>query len=295
MKISIYDVTLRDGFQGLSKPIPTGAKVEVAGMLSNAGFPYIELGSFISPKAGQIFENLKDTAEVYRQAKREEGVIYCALTPTIKYYGQAAKAGFDDVAVVISANENHNKLNLGKSVAETIDDIGNIVSNAHSDNNYVRVYVSTAFGYKSPDDVPFCEVENILQDVMAKDMMHISGISIGDTTGLARYRRVANDMATISREHNTTTIGLHIHQSEPDIWKPNVISAVLCEGVDVFDASLCGLGGCPTDDGYMGNTPTEQLVDFLEANKIGTGLDVDKVHHAAEFLHGILKKEGLSE
>jgi len=290
--IQIYEVGLRDGLQSHHEPVPTDAKVELVERLSEAGLPYIEVGSFISPKAGQMFENLKDTVEVYQQASKRDGVVYSALVPTLEYFMQAKEAGFRHVAVVVSANEEHNRKNLGRGIKETLMGIRRIKAVAADNGIKVRPYVSTAFGYKKLSDVEPDDLSHIVASVGSRNGVDgpetpfpdVDNVSLGDTFGLARYGHVeaVSTMCIKRFLVKPPKIALHFHQVNPDVWKPNM-SAAIDSGIGLFDASLCGLGGCPTD-AHMGNIPTGQLVDYLEDNNIDTGLDADKIHQAAEFL-----------
>lgn len=298
--VKIYEVGPRDGFQGLPKPIPTAAKVELIGMLTEAGLPYIEVGSFPSPKTGKLYENMKDTAEVFRQLRKSCLDRYGALVFTPKYFEQALAAGFRRIAVVISASEEHQKANMGRTVAEGAKEIDEIYEKAYKNCISVRPYIATAFGYKRPDDVTEAQLRKLFVDVAMNTDENgvprsgrVYNVSLGDTFGLARYDEFfMNKMWAVIYDDNrldhAPTIALHLHQGNPDIWKFLTTFSIGKLDVTDFDTSIGGLGGCPTDS-HMGNIPTEEFVDYLEANEIDTGIDADKVHKAAEFVKKLTK------
>ena len=222
-RIQIYDVTLRDGFQGLKYPIPTDAKVHMAGMLAEAGFPYIELGSFISEKTGQMYKNMKDTGEVLRQVKDTEGPRYSALVPTKKYLKKALESGFRDVAVVISANEEHNQRNLRRPITNSLFDINKIKKDAKGEGVRVRAYITTAFGYKRPRDVPIQTLHYICSHVTASevpewvDFSYVDEVSLADTFGRARHDDIRYRLRLLTTNSRIGIIpsrmALHFHQA----------------------------------------------------------------------------------
>lgn len=293
-KVAIYDVTLRDGLQGLCKAVPTDIKVELAGMLSEAGFPYIEVGSFISPKIGQMYENLRDTAEVLRQVQKRDSTRYCALVPAMKYFEAATEAGFRDVAVVVSANGEHNMANVRRTINESLDEITAIKAAAGQRGIRVRPYISTAFGYRVPEDVSFEQLRRVAEAVTSHNVIFdgvnytgilegdVEDVSLGDTFDLAAYENVRERVHCLDRIFmRRPRVALHLHTQDPNVWKYIVSASIEESGTDTFDSSIGGYGGCPTDPS-AGNIPTEELVDFLEYNGIGTGLDIDAVHRTAE-------------
>jgi len=80
------------------------------------------------------------------------------------------------------------------------------------------------------------------------------------------------------------------------------VCAALEAGIDSFDASLAGLGGCPYAPGASGNIATEDLVFMLESMGLNTGIDLTKLIKARQTIcqalgdhpyHGTIAKAGL--
>ena len=73
------------------------------------------------------------------------------------------------------------------------------------------------------------------------------------------------DLVLTAHFHDTRAMGL-----------PNVLAA-LRAGIDRFDASLGGLGGCPFAPGASGNVCTEDMVHMLDAMGYDTGVDLEQL------------------
>ena len=279
--VKIYEVGLRDGIQSLPFPLPTGLKAEMAGMLAGAGLKYIEIGSFVSPKA-EIYKNFVDTAEVFNALNKIEGVEYAAFVPNLKYYEQAVRAGIGCVSTAVSANEEHNKKNLGKTRKGTLDDIAEIIRRQRSRNAPSRFYISTAFGYRNADDTPVIDAVDMHESIINAGGWQ-DDISVGDTFGMADVRRLHDVINRIPGRR----YALHLHQGSQDKWE-FMVAYALGEGITSFDSSIGGYGGCPTDT-HIRNIPTEKLVSYLEKLGVSTGIDADEVWRISEKIKTIYK------
>ena len=291
--IHVYEVGLREGSQQLPRSIPTNAKVELIDTFSDAGLPYIEIGSYVSPRM-PWYRNVEDTTEVLRQIKKREGTRYSAYVPNFEYFCTAARKDFSDIATGISASNGHNEKNLKKTREKTVEEIRGIDNIAHGFGMRTRIYISTAFGYKSKEDVPLDRLGNIIFELMMTPTTISEGdLCLADTFGYATPESITERIA-FARENipkgknDNGLLSLHLHESEPEKWKKTV-GAGIESGIKGFDSSLLGLGGCPTDES-MGNIPTEMLVEHLEKNGHNTGIDSDKVKKAAEYLNDVLRK-----
>src|SRR5207253_4303214 len=115
-RIFIHDVVARDGFQIEPSWIPTERKIEIIDLLSATGVAKIEATSFVSPKA---VPNLRDAAEVMAGIRRNPAVTYVALVPNARGAERALAAKVDEIVLVVSASETHNRANVRRSVAES--------------------------------------------------------------------------------------------------------------------------------------------------------------------------------
>jgi hydroxymethylglutaryl-CoA lyase len=267
--ISIREVGPRDGLQN-EAPVPTAAKVELLDALSGTGVGRIEAVSFVHPKA---IPQMADAASVWAAARREPGVRYSALVPNTRGAERALAAGFTELEVVVSASDTHNRANLNRSTAESLDDITGLIELVHGAGGTVEVIVATSFGCPYEGDVPPARVAGIVERVLADGA---DRLAFGDTTGMATPRRVTEVLAVVPRER---PVLLHFHDTR-GTGLANIVTA-LDLGITEFDASVGGLGGCPYAPGASGNVATEEVVHMLHDMGYDTGIDLDRLIEAA--------------
>jgi hydroxymethylglutaryl-CoA lyase len=270
--VSLREVGPRDGLQN-EDPIPTEAKVRLVDALSATGVRRIEAVSFVHPKA---IPQMADADEVWARIDRNPQVRYSALVPNLRGAQRALDAGFDEIEVVVSASDTHNRKNINRSTAESLDDIAGIVALAHERGATCQVIVATAYGCPYEGDVPVSRV------VGAVDRAVVGGadsICFGDTTGMATPTRVTRLVGETRSRQPDVPLGLHFHNTR-GTGLANVLAALEL-GVTDFDASVGGLGGCPYAPGATGNVCTEDLVHMVEDMGIGTGIDLEALLDAA--------------
>jgi len=274
--VSIREVGPRDGLQN-EAPVPTAAKVELLDALSGTGVGRIEAVSFVHPKA---IPQMADADEVWAAARRAPGVRYSALVPNTRGAERALAAGFTELAVVVSASDAHNRANLNRSTAESLDDITGLIGLVHGAGGSVEVIVATSFGCPYTGDVPPSRVAAIVERVVADGA---DRLAFGDTTGMATPRRVAELLDVVPRNR---PVLLHFHDTR-GTGLANVLTA-LDFGITEFDASVGGLGGCPYAPGASGNVATEEVVHMLHDMGFDTGIDLDRLIEAARLAERIV-------
>jgi hydroxymethylglutaryl-CoA lyase len=270
--LSLREVGPRDGLQN-EDPVSTEAKVELIDRLSGTGVGRIEAVSFVHPKA---IPQMADAAEVAERMKRASGVRYSALVPNLRGAERALDAGFDEIEVVVSASDTHNRKNLNRSTAESLDDIAAIIDLAHGRGATVQVIVSTAWGCPYEGDIPVERVVSVASTAVAHGA---DSLSYGDTTGMATPTRVTRLIGETRLAHAEMPLNLHFHNTR-GTGLANVLAALQL-GVSDFDASVGGLGGCPYAPGASGNIASEELVHMVEDMGISTGVDLDALIDAA--------------
>jgi len=271
--VSIREVAPRDGLQN-EEPIPTDAKVRLIDALSGTGVQRIEAVSFVHPKA---IPQMADADEVWARAWHNPGIRYSALIPNSRGAERAIKAGFREIAVVVSASDTHNRRNLNRSTDESLADIAALIPLVHAAGATLEVIVATSFGCPFEGDIDPDRVASIVERVRAGGA---DRIAFGDTTGMATPRRVRDLLSAVRPDllhfHNTRGTGL-----------ANVLTA-LDLGVTEFDASVGGIGGCPYAPGASGNIATEEVVHMLEDMGIATGIDLESLIEVAELAEKLL-------
>jgi hydroxymethylglutaryl-CoA lyase len=215
------------------------------------------------------------------QIDRRDDVRYSVLVPNERGYDAALAAGATSIAVFTAASESFSQRNVRASIAETIDRFRPIVDRAHEDGIHVRGYVSTAWGCPFEGPVAPQAVQRVVEQLAD---LGIVDVSIGDTIGVAVPSEIEPVMGPLLEFDAELRLALHLHDTRgtalANAW------AGLQLGIDVFDASVGGLGGCPFAPGATGNLATEDLAWMLERCGIETGVDVPALVEVARWITG---------
>ena len=281
-RISLREVGPRDGLQN-EDPVPTAAKVELINTLARTGVSRIEAVSYVKPEA---IPQMADADQVWDGITRAPAVRYSALAPNLRGARRALDAGFTEVEVVVSASDTHNRRNVNRGTAESLDDIAVIIDEAHGRGAACQVVVATAWGCPYEGDVPAGRVLSVAGRAVADGA---DSISFGDTTGMATPRRVTELVGGFRSRHPDVPLNLHFHNTR-GTGLANVLAALEL-GVDDFDASVGGLGGCPYAPGASGNIATEELVYMVEDMGVATGVDLAAMIGAAEEAERIVGRQ----
>jgi len=271
--VTITEVGPRDGLQNESRAIPVDRKVALVDALSATGLTRIEAASFVHPKA---IPQMANAAEVMASIYRRPGVTYIGLVPNEVGARNAIETGVDEIAVVVSASESHNRANVNRSIAESLEGIRGVASLCREGSVPWSGYVSTAFGcpYEGAvDPAGVLEIAGELRNTGA------GAIALGDTIGIANPRQVSEIVTAFFRELPGAPLRLHFHDTR-GMALANVVAAMEA-GATQFDGSVGGLGGCPYAPGASGNVASEDMVAMLHAMGIDTGIDLDALVAAA--------------
>ena len=264
-------------------PVPTGAKIELINALSRTGVARIEAVSFVRPEA---IPQMADADQVWQGIERTAAVRYSALAPNLRGARRALDAGFTELEVVVSASDTHNRRNVNRGTEESLDDIAVILGEAHGRGASAQVVVATAWGCPYEGDVPVSRVLAVAGRAVADGA---DSISFGDTTGMATPRRVTELVGEFRSAYPDTPLNLHFHNTR-GTGLANVLAALEL-GVDDFDASVGGLGGCPYAPGATGNIATEEFVHMVEDMGVATGVDLEAMIGAAAEAERIIGRQ----
>jgi hydroxymethylglutaryl-CoA lyase len=281
-RISVREVGPRDGLQN-EDPVPATAKIALIDQLAKTGVSRIEAVSFVRAEA---IPQMADADEVWAGVTKDPAVRYSALAPNLRGARRALDAGFTEVEAVVSASDTHNRKNVNRSTAQSLDEIAVIVDEAHQRGATCQVVVATAWGCPYEGDVPVDRVLAVAGRAVADGA---DAISFGDTTGMATPRRVRDLVGSFRSRHPDVPLNLHFHNTR-GTGLANVLAALEL-GVDDFDASVGGLGGCPYAPGASGNIATEELVYMVEDMGVGTGIDLAAMIEAAGAAERIVGRE----
>jgi len=281
-RISVREVGPRDGLEN-EDPVPATAKIALIDQLAKTGVSRIEAVSFVRAEA---IPQMADADEVWAGVTKDPAVRYSALAPNLRGARRALDAGFTEVEAVVSASDTHNRKNVNRSTAQSLDEIAVIIDEAHQRGATCQVVVATAWGCPYEGDVPVDRVLAVAGRAVADSA---DAISFGDTTGMATPRRVQDLVGSFRSRHPDVPLNLHFHNTR-GAGLANVLAALEL-GVDDFDASVGGLGGCPYAPGASGNIATEELVHMVEDMGVGTGVDLAAMIEAAGAAERIVGRE----
>jgi hydroxymethylglutaryl-CoA lyase len=276
-KVTVVDVTLRDGFQNEPKPVSTRDKLRLAEKLIAAGIKEIQATSFVHP---QWVPQMADAEAVAAGLVKFSGVRFSALVPNLKGYERAVAAGILHHEFVMSASDTFNHKNLNRSIAESLDLLEEVTRRAEQDGVEIRVGIATSFHCPFEGTISNSALLAVVKAVRERRQWPIG---IADTDGMAFPDQVT-EAVTVLRENlklPVEDIALHFHDTYGR-GLSNVLAG-LKTGVREYDATTAGLGGCPYCPGASGNLATEDLVAFLHGMGFETGIDMEKLLDAAEF------------
>jgi len=279
-KLIVQEVAPRDGLQIEPTWVETADKIALIDQLSTAGFTRIEAGSFVSPKA---IPALRDGEAVFAQIQRREGVIFVALVPNVKGAERALNARADELNLVMSASQTHNRANMRMSCEASLDAFGDIARLAKHFPVSLNATVATAFGCPFEGKI---DEDRVVSIVDTYREMGIDGITLADTTGMANPRQVARLVKRVLQRVPADALTLHFHNTR-GLGLANVLAAYEV-GARRFDAALGGLGGCPFAPGASGNICTEDLVNMCDEIGIPTGIDLQKLIALSRTLPALL-------
>jgi hydroxymethylglutaryl-CoA lyase len=272
--VRIVEVGPRDGLQNERQPVPTAVKLELIGLLAEAGLKTIEATAFVSP---QRVPQMADHDAVLRGIERRPGVAYPVLVPNMRGFEAALAAGAEDVAVFAAASESFSHRNINCSIADSLDRFLPMLKAAARHGVRVRGYVSCVIAcpYEGPVAPPA-----VAAVARALYGMGCSEISLGDTTGIGTPPATKAMLAEVAKSVPVDRLAGHYH----DTWGRALmnVQASLEMGVTVFDGSVAGLGGCPYAPGASGNVATEDVIALFDALGIETGVDLRLLCAAGE-------------
>ncbi|MFM1935693.1 MAG: Hydroxymethylglutaryl-CoA lyase YngG [Planctomycetota bacterium] len=264
-RVRITEVGPRDGLQNERRPVPTDRKVAFVDALSRAGFPEIEVSSFVNPAR---VPQLADAAEVFARIERRAGTVYSALVPNERGLDAALAARVDKVAVFAAASEGFSRANTGASIADVLDRLAPVVRRARSLGLPVRGYVSCIVRCPYDGPVALGQVRDACERILD---LGVTEVDLGETLGVAQPDDIRRVLGALGERLPPSAVTLHVHDTNGQ-GVANALAA-LEMGVRSFDSSAGGLGGCPFAPGARGNVSTDALVQAVEGAGYSTGVD----------------------
>ncbi|MFT5535509.1 MAG: hydroxymethylglutaryl-CoA lyase [Burkholderiaceae bacterium] len=284
--VKIVEVGPRDGLQNEAQTIPAEIKIALVDRLTKAGFRNIEAASFVSPK---WVPQMATSTEVMAQITRGQGVVYSALTPNMQGFDAALQARADEVVIFGSASEAFSQKNINCSIAESIERFRPVAAAAKSNGLRLRGSISCTMGCPYQGAVSLDSVADVVARLQA---LGCDEIDIADTIGVGTPHQVQAVLQRAAQEFPLGQLSGHFHDTYGQALAN--IYASLEVGVAIFHASVAGLGGCPYAKGATGNVATEDVLYLMQGLGIGTGIDLDAVVDAGQFISQHLGRKAAS-
>jgi len=282
-EIEIVEVGARDGLQNESVLFSTAQKLELIRRAIDAGVRRIEVASFVSPK---LVPQMADADAVSAGLVKRDDVIYIGLVLNKRGALRAIEAGLGELGAVCAASDGFAIRNQGQTSDESLAMCCEVVRLARQEGRRAQITISTAFGCPFDGEVDPQRVVDMAKRAAASGPVEVA---LADTIGVAAPRDVADLVTRVKTAIAPLPVRVHFHNTR-NTGLANVWAAVSA-GAATVDASLGGLGGCPFAPRATGNVPTEDVVYMLERSGYHTGLDLNRVIEAEEWLASNMGRE----
>ena len=205
-----------------------------------------------------------------------------------KGYDRALATGVDEVNVSLSATDGFGLKNQGLAVKDQLAMLGEIVARRHNSQTSdvvpsLSATLSCVWGCPFDGEVSVQQVGDLVGAIGA---LGVGEIALADTIGAGDPWAVTRKVEAARRAAPEARLRLHFHDTR-NTGLANAYAGVEA-GVDVLDASVGGIGGCPFAPGATGNIATEDLVYMLERAGFQTGYDLDALIETARWIGAVL-------
>ena len=280
-RVTIVDVSPRDGLQSEPVFVPTEKKIELINSLISAGIPKIEVTSFVSPR---WVPQLADAEQVLTGINHDSATSFQVLIPNEKGYDRARATRLTrEITVVVAATETLNRKNVNMSIADSMRQVATICAKAKADDVRVRGSIGVTFvcPYEGrvPEEKPLSIAEKFFR-------LGADEVALADTLGAATPDHVYDLFARVKDRWPDKALAGHFHDTR-QLALANIVAAMQA-GADVFDTSVGGLGGCQFTKGATGNVATEFVVYMLNGMGIETGIDYERLLEASKMARAIV-------
>ncbi|WP_198008220.1 hydroxymethylglutaryl-CoA lyase [Bacillus sp. SG-1] len=273
-KVTMIEVGPRDGLQNEKNFVPTDIKIQFIRALKEAGLKEMELTSFVSPK---WVPQMKDASEIVESCLNSERDI--VLAPNRKGVDRVLETKGKAVAVFVGVSNSFNKKNINKTTAESLEELKPIVGELKEKGYFVRACISTSFYCPYEGKIPPQETLQLCREFVD---MGVDELSVADTIGMANPKESFELFSLLKKTLPEVLMTAHFHDTRK-MALANILAS-LQAGVDRFDTSAGGLGGCPFAPGASGNAATEDVVFMLHQMGIETGVDLDSLTAAVNLV-----------
>jgi len=282
----IVEVGPRDGLQNESKFVSTKDKVTLIKKLIDSGCRTIEVGAFVSPK---WVPQMADSTEVLSclSTPSKQGLKYSCLVPNTEGMIKALKyPNCNEVAIFASASETFSRKNINCSIEESIKRFIPVTDLCKERDIPVRGYISCVMSCPYEGEVGVGSVSKVSERLAD---MGCYEISLGDTIGVGTPNKVRDLITAVKLSIPAKMLAVHFHDTYGQAMA-NISEALQHHDIEVVDSSVAGLGGCPYAKGASGNVATEDVVYMLDQMGVDSGIELEKLVDAGNFICRVLNK-----
>ena len=281
MRVTVCDVGPRDGLQNEATTLPPETRAELVNRLAAAGLPRVEAVSFVNPARVPAMAGAE---EVVEGIARREGLELAGLVLNERGYDRLRATDLDRLSLTFAATDSFSGRNANQTVDEALAGAARILARARDDGLPSTVTISVAFGCPFEGAVPPATVVGLAEVATERGAPAFVSPPTSGAAPPTQVRHVVVEGVKFARP-----VGVHLHNTRStgfaNAW------AALEWGASIFDASVGGVGGCPFAPRATGNIATEDLVYLLHGEGVETGIDLDALIGAAEWLEGVLGRE----
>jgi hydroxymethylglutaryl-CoA lyase len=282
--IEFVEVGPRDGLQNEKMLVSTPDKLALIIRAIDAGARRIEVTSFVNPKK---VPQMADAEDVCAGLPKRDDVTYIGLVMNMRGAERAMATGrIHQLGAVVVSTDSFAMANQGQTSAESASVASDIIKRANAADLTAQATIAASFGCPFEGEVADDRVIEIAKRLADKWPVEIA---LADTIGVANPAHVARLVGRVSEAISPLPVRVHFHNTR-NTGLANVWAAVMA-GASVVDASLGGLGGCPFAPGAAGNVPSEDVVYMLERAGIDTGMDLEKLVDASNWLSGVMGRK----
>lgn len=274
--ITIVEVSPRDGLQNDPALLRTEQKIELVERCAAAGVRRIEVASFVNPNR---VPQMADAEAVIAGLPQGAGTDYIGLVLNQRGFDRARQTDLQEVNLVVMVTDEFSQRNQGMPTRGALDTVAAVAPLARAAGLVTSVTMSASFGCPYTGEVPVARVADVAAEIAA---IGVDEIAIADTIGVAVPADVRHRVAAVREVVGNTRLRVHVHNTRNTGYASALAAAEA--GITVLDSSLGGIGGCPFAPNATGNIATEDLVFALERSGYDTGLDLDELCRASEWL-----------
>lgn len=274
--VNIIDVTARDGLQNESVMFSTEEKITLIAKAVAAGAKRLEVASFAHPK---YVPQMADAEAVIAGLAQDDAITYIGLAMNERGVDRALKTAIDEVGLVVVATDTFAQKNQNQTRDGSVEIACNLIDKVKQAGRRVNVTIAASFGCPFEGEVDPNIVLAMSQRLAAACP---DEISLADTIGVGNPWQVGGLFLKVSQALPDMSLRAHFHNTR-NTGLANIYAA-LEAGVQTFDVSIGGIGGCPFAPAATGNVPAEDVVYMLERNGIDTSMSLEKIISASQWL-----------